>query len=411
MRSHGYQHLRMLRVVVLALLALPQATVSLKLREVSVPAVVIKGDDVWLNCTYDLEKETLYSIKWHKNNVEFYRYIPADNPPGQKYELDGIHIDLTRSSEGNIYMPTTDVNSEGIYRCEVSSEAPIFRTVKGEREMRIYVNPSTKPQILGTKPHYGIGETVNLKCQSAPSRPAAVLKWLINGLEVEPRSNKLRRPPDVEYPAGLFTSTLELTFPATHDHFIDGKMTVQCEAIISQAHTLRSEEITITNSTRASAATSSDMDTMKDGPKISGGKHEYQVGETVDVNCTASKSQPPAELHWYINDKEVRPDYLVPRPPITYPNGEESTVLGLRFEVKSRHFQKSEMRLRCTATLSEVKKMTSEPLEVEIAQQQRSDLHVDQVNAESVHGRSTASGVSIHITKSLLIALALLPWL
>lgn len=35
-------------------------------------------------------------------------------------------------------MPTTDVKSEGIYRCEVSSEAPIFGTVKGERELRIY---------------------------------------------------------------------------------------------------------------------------------------------------------------------------------------------------------------------------------------------------------------------------------
>ncbi|GFW83653.1 uncharacterized protein TNCV_2205011 [Trichonephila clavipes] len=384
-----------------------QRTFCLKLREVSVPAVVIKGDDVWLNCTYDLEKEKLYSIKWHKNNVEFYRYIPADNPPGQKYELEGINIDLTRSNEGNIYMPTTDVNSEGIYRCEVSTESPHFRTVRGEREMRIYVNPSTKPQILGTKPHYGIGETVNLTCKSAPSRPAAFLKWLINGVEVAPRSNKLYRPQPVEFPAGLFTSTLVLTFPATHEHFYDGKMTVQCEAIISQAHTLRSEEITITNSTRASAATAGDIDSIKDGPKISGGKNEYQVGETVDVNCTASKSQPPAELHWYINDKEVRSDYLVSRPPLVYPGGEESTVLGLRFEVKSRHFQKSEMRLRCTATLSEVKKMTSEPLEVEIAQQQRSDLHVDQVNAESVQSRSTKCIVSIQVIHCLLLILIL----
>ncbi|KAF8782712.1 hypothetical protein HNY73_012962 [Argiope bruennichi] len=344
--------------------------VSLKLREVSVPAVVIKGDDVWLNCTYDLEKETLYSIKWHKNNVEFYRYIPADNPPGQKYELDGIHIDLTKSSEGKSH-ENDRLISGGSNRVKCL-EVPI-PNVRGKREE-----------------NEDYGKFLGINC---------------------PRSNKLRRPPPVEYPAGLFTSTLELTFPATHDHFYDGKMTVQCEAIISQAHTLRSEEITITNSTRASAATSSDMDTMKDGPKISGGKNEYQVGEIVDVNCTASRSQPPAELHWYINDKEVRSDYLVPRPPIVYPNGEESTVLGLRFEVKSRHFQKSEMRLRCTATLSEVKKMTSEPLEVEIAQQQRSDLHVDQVNAESVHGRSTANGGSIHFMRSFLIALTLLSWL
>lgn len=46
-------------------------------------------------------------------------------------------------------------------------------------------------------------------------------------------------------------------------------------------------------------------ESREDGPVISGGKKEYQVGEIVDVNCTASKSQPPAELQWYINDKEV----------------------------------------------------------------------------------------------------------
>ncbi|GBM15107.1 hypothetical protein AVEN_242154-1 [Araneus ventricosus] len=110
----------------------------LKLREIKVPAVVIRGEPVWLNCTYDLGNETLYSIKWHKNNVEFYRYLPEDRPPGQKYELAGIHLDLSKTDRGNIFMPYTDVDSEGIYRCEVSTEAPNFQTVKAEREMRIY---------------------------------------------------------------------------------------------------------------------------------------------------------------------------------------------------------------------------------------------------------------------------------
>ncbi|XP_035222730.1 uncharacterized protein LOC118195512, partial [Stegodyphus dumicola] len=111
---------------------------SLKLKGFSVPAVVMRGESVWLNCSYDLEHEKLYSIKWHKNNVEFYRYLPDDSPPGQKYELAGIYIDLSRSREGNIFMSKTDVDSEGNYRCEVSTDAPVFQTVKGEREMRIY---------------------------------------------------------------------------------------------------------------------------------------------------------------------------------------------------------------------------------------------------------------------------------
>lgn len=61
------------------------------------PAVVMRGEPTWLNCSYDLENDKLYSIKWHKNNVEFYRYLPADTPPGQKYELAGIYLEVRKS--------------------------------------------------------------------------------------------------------------------------------------------------------------------------------------------------------------------------------------------------------------------------------------------------------------------------
>ncbi|XP_055952969.1 synaptogenesis protein syg-2-like [Argiope bruennichi] len=378
----------MLLLTMTVLFLTTQDLLCLKLREIKVPAVVIRGEPVWLNCTYDLGNETLYSIKWHKNNVEFYRYLPEDRPPGQKYELAGIHLDLSKTDRGNIFMPYTDVDSEGIYRCEVSTEAPNFQTVKAEREMRIYVNPSSKPVILGTKPYYAPGDIVNVTCVSAPSRPAAILKWWINGEEA-----RTKRMPSIESPDGLFISKLRLKFEARQSHFWDGKMKLQCEAIISQAHTLRSEEIIIT-SNGATTATGA-YDQQKDGPTIDGGKHVYSVGDLVDINCTAAKSQPPAELHWYINDKEVRSEYLVPRKPIVYQNGEESPVLGLRFVVKQRHFQKQEMRLRCTATLSEVKRMTSEPLEAILSEQQKSDLHVD-LNISSVSSRSIWSPLVLH---------------
>ena len=67
----------------------------LRLRELLVPAVVIRGEAVWLNCSYDLENEKLYSIKWHKDDVEFYRYLPEDIPPGQTYHVDGVHLDVS----------------------------------------------------------------------------------------------------------------------------------------------------------------------------------------------------------------------------------------------------------------------------------------------------------------------------
>lgn len=46
------------------------------------------------------------------------------------------------------------------------------------------MNPSTKPEIIGIKPNYGLGELVNVTCKSAPSRPQTCLKWFINGEEV-----------------------------------------------------------------------------------------------------------------------------------------------------------------------------------------------------------------------------------
>ncbi|KAG8187092.1 hypothetical protein JTE90_023934 [Oedothorax gibbosus] len=363
-------------VVILIAMAGQYSVSTLKLRDFNVPDVAMRGEAVWLNCSYDLERDKLYSIKWHKNNVEFYRYLPEDNPPGQKYELLGIYLDLDLCKEGNIYMSKTDVHSEGIYRCEVSTEAPFFRTVKREREMRIYVNPTSKPVIRGVKPQYFRGEVVNISCISAPSRPKAILKWWINDQEAP--IEDLFRPPTTESLEGLFISELILKFRARPHHFKDGRMKLICEAIILQAHTLRSEEIHISsNSTMPRKTIFSDYDVENDGPTIIGGKSKYDVGDVVDVKCTASKSQPPAELHWYINDREAKPEYLLPLEQIVHGDGSVSTKLGLQFVVKHRHFQKHEMRLRCTATLSKVRKMSSEVQEAEISEQHMSDLHVD----------------------------------
>lgn len=63
-----------------------------------VPAVVLRGEAVWLNCSFDLENEKLYSVKWHKDDVEFYRYLPEDIPPAQTYHVEGVHLDVSSRS-------------------------------------------------------------------------------------------------------------------------------------------------------------------------------------------------------------------------------------------------------------------------------------------------------------------------
>nr|CAI5858173.1 unnamed protein product [Callosobruchus analis] len=46
---------------------------------ISVPKTVRKDADVTLACDYDLESAALYSIKWYRHDVEFYRYVIRKN--------------------------------------------------------------------------------------------------------------------------------------------------------------------------------------------------------------------------------------------------------------------------------------------------------------------------------------------
>ena len=46
---------------------------SISLRNLGVPSYAVKGRDAVLECDYDLEGQALYSVKWYKNGLEFYR--------------------------------------------------------------------------------------------------------------------------------------------------------------------------------------------------------------------------------------------------------------------------------------------------------------------------------------------------
>lgn len=49
-----------------------------------------------------------------------------------------ISFQLERSNSSHVFLSSTDLNSEGLYGCEVSGEAPSFSTAKSEDEMRVY---------------------------------------------------------------------------------------------------------------------------------------------------------------------------------------------------------------------------------------------------------------------------------
>lgn len=71
------------------------AAAGMRLSKLEVPGAVIIGENVWLKCDFDLEGDELYSVKWYKNNVEFYRYQPRDTLHGQMYDLLGVYVEVS----------------------------------------------------------------------------------------------------------------------------------------------------------------------------------------------------------------------------------------------------------------------------------------------------------------------------
>ncbi|XP_037516268.1 synaptogenesis protein syg-2 [Rhipicephalus sanguineus] len=316
---------------------------GLRLVRLDMPSAVIRGDPLWLNCSFDLESDELYSVKWYKNNREFFRYLPNENPPGQAYRLSGVHVDVSRSSVGSLYLKETDLKSEGLYACEVSADAPSFQTIRSEKELKIYVLPKKGPEIRGTKPHYRFGDAVNVTCRAGASKPPAVLVWYINGEQVPPSFEKVH--PILRDEDQLYHSSLGVTFTAEPRHFTYGIMKLKCTATVSEAYSLSSEEIVAAQDAKSTRS-------EDDKPSITGGQTSYHVGDLVNVTCSYSRYGRPIELQWQLNDKEVSNRYLVHYPIQRHESGRQVTSLGLRFTVRPSHFVHDEMRIKCMAVLS-----------------------------------------------------------
>lgn len=61
----------------------------------TVPALIARGSNITLGCSYDLEGDSLYSIKWYKGRREFYRFTPKENPAMKVFILER-QIDVSK---------------------------------------------------------------------------------------------------------------------------------------------------------------------------------------------------------------------------------------------------------------------------------------------------------------------------
>lgn len=63
---------------------------------VIVPTEAEVGKSINLKCEWSLSKgDALYSVKWYKDDHEFFRYVPDQHPKIQTFPLNGVYLDVS----------------------------------------------------------------------------------------------------------------------------------------------------------------------------------------------------------------------------------------------------------------------------------------------------------------------------
>jgi len=214
---------------------------AIRLTQESIPSHAIKGEDLVLECLYDLEGDSLYSVKWYRNGQEFYRHIPTDRPQTVVFQQHGLIVDEYKSTETRIILRNVDLNTSGKYRCEVSGEAPLFQTATFTNILIVFDLPDNGPVISGTQPTYSPGDILTANCTSHNSFPIAVLNWYING---QVASHKvLQKFESVTTRQALTTTTLGLRLKFERNLFNKaGDLKIKCTATIEPIYWKSSEE-------------------------------------------------------------------------------------------------------------------------------------------------------------------------
>ncbi|XP_053673829.1 uncharacterized protein LOC128724091 [Anopheles nili] len=211
--------------------------------QVSVPPAVRRGDTATLHCYYDMDGESLYSVKWYKGRREFYRYTPKESPPMKTFPAQGVQVKRTASNESQLTLLGLSMVSSGKYSCEVSADAPSFHTMIVTGDLEVCEVPKHVPSIHGMRSRYRVGDIVRGNCTSHNSRPPANLTWYINEAQANPSYIRTHKP-FRERKNEFETSLAGIHFVVGSHHFVNGKLKIRCAARIHDIY-LQSTERSI----------------------------------------------------------------------------------------------------------------------------------------------------------------------
>ncbi|XP_042906533.1 cell adhesion molecule 2 [Parasteatoda tepidariorum] len=220
-------------------------SLPLRISMLHIPTPVVTGEDVRLHCSYELGNETLYAVKWYKNLGEFFRYVPASDPPLKTIPQLGIDVDMSRSNSTTVFLRNLNMDSLGNYTCQVSTDKPFFRCVQSTKQLEVVVPPSDRPVLMTEKAEYELGDNVSILCNSGKSKPAPELKWYINDQLAQ---SELSDQETFVYPDQLESTSLALRFRLKPDVLHNGKVILKCVSTVHHIHAVSVKEIRATGS-------------------------------------------------------------------------------------------------------------------------------------------------------------------
>ncbi|KAK9878932.1 hypothetical protein WA026_003754 [Henosepilachna vigintioctopunctata] len=94
------------KILLLILVISIRGSYSIKFKKLLVPELVKSGDNVTLICDYDMEKDPLYSVKWHYGMYEFYRFVPSYKPGKMYFPLKNVKVDVSNSGPNKVVLLT-----------------------------------------------------------------------------------------------------------------------------------------------------------------------------------------------------------------------------------------------------------------------------------------------------------------
>ncbi|KAK8734768.1 hypothetical protein OTU49_005981 [Cherax quadricarinatus] len=218
---------------------------GLHITKVTVPTPVEVGNGGWLDCEFVDEGESIYALKWYLGLDEIYRWTPAENPPIKTFPVKGdpLTVDTTLSNKGKVKINDLTLGASGVFRCEVSAEAPDFHTESDVATITVVDLPDEEPRISGARSSYQLHDDVMINCSSQRSQPPASLTFYINQELADP--GWLIHYPTKEDPeTGLETATLGLRFPLRPRLLRLGSVSIMCTASIFNLY-LKSTEVLV----------------------------------------------------------------------------------------------------------------------------------------------------------------------